>query len=202
MKLYMLRGCPFAHRAAIALGEKKLPFDAVLFDAEKRPPELEALGPHAKSPTLFDGDLKIWDSAVITEYLEDRYPEWPLLPSDAAARAEVRMLNQRVAAELAPKLGAIVQEVVRKPAPERDQAKIDAARRAFLDALAPWDAHLDGRTFLVGDAFTLADVTLYTLFPAVKHLAEIEIPTERGHLRAWLDRVAARPSTKPVTPRS
>src|SRR5216683_6497250 len=86
MKLYLLHRCPFAHRATIVLQEKQLAFEPVFFQPAKRPPELEAVGPFAKSPTLFDGDTRVWDSQIVIEYLEDRYPVPSLLPADAPER--------------------------------------------------------------------------------------------------------------------
>ena len=84
--------------------------------------------------------------------------------------------------------------------PQRDEAKLEEAKRGFLDALPAWDRYLEGRTFLVGDSLSLADVTLYTVFPAMHGLTGIEIPAERPHLRAWLDRMTARPTTKLLAP--
>ena len=72
MRLYLLHKCPFGHRAAIALREKHLDFDLTFFEAGKRPPELEAVGPRAKSPTLFDDNVKVHDSQVVLEYIEKR----------------------------------------------------------------------------------------------------------------------------------
>jgi len=199
MKLYLVHGCPFAHRATIALHEKSIAFEPHFFTTGARPDELEAVGAYAKSPTMFDDGAIVWDSQVVLEYIEERYPDPPLMPRDAAMRAEVRMLGARVAAELMAKQGVIVGESF-KPADQRDEAKAAEAKRAFVDALAPWDARLAGREWLVGDAMTVADITLYTPFPAIRRLAGVEVPAERSNLRAWLDRMAARPSTKLLSP--
>jgi glutathione S-transferase len=198
MRLYLLYRCPFGHRASIALREKQLPFEPVFFEQGKRPPALEAAGPYAKSPTLFDGDNMVWNAHVVLEYLEDRYPERPLMPADAGLRAEARMLAARVGDELGAKLGTIAVETLYKP--QKDEAKIADAKREFLAGLADWDRRLAGRTFLVGDALSLADVTLFTVFPAMRHLAGTEIPPERSHLRAWFSRVASRPSAPLLEP--
>jgi glutathione S-transferase len=120
------------------------------------------------------------------------------MPADAAQRAEVRMLAARVAPEILTHLGTLVAEIKFKP--QRDEAKIAEATRGFLDALASWDRHLEGRTFLVGDALSLADVTLFTAFPAIHGLVGAEIPTERKNLRAWYDRMTARSTTKLLEP--
>ncbi|MBX3268971.1 MAG: glutathione S-transferase family protein [Sandaracinaceae bacterium] len=189
--LYVLPRCPFGHRAAFALAAKELPFELALFSPKDPPPELVAAGPRAKSPTLFDGDAVVHDSLVVLEYLEDRYPERPLLPGDPAARAAVRMTITRVVDELAPRFGALTMATLfsASPSPETIAEK----RQAILDALGPWDALLAGRPFLAGERFTLADVVLYTPFPGAQHLAGLEVPEDRPHLSAWLARVAALP---------
>ncbi len=198
MKLFMLHRCPFGHRATIVLQEKKLAFETVFFQMGMRTPEMEAVGPYAKSPTLVDGDAEVWDTQIVIEYLDDRYPTPSLMPADAAQRAEVRMLAARVAPELFTHFVTLVKEIKFKPQP--DEATVAEAQRAFLDALGGWDRHLEGRKFLVGDALSLADVTLYTIFPAIRDMVGVEIPAERKNLRAWLEHMAARPTTRLLEP--
>ena len=59
----------------------------------------------------------------------------------------------------------------------------------------PWDAYFKDRMFAVGNALSLADITLYTFCPAAKTLADLEIPAHLPHLAAWAERMRARPST-------
>jgi glutathione S-transferase len=200
MRLYLVHGCPFAHRASLALQEKRIAFEPVFFQQGKRPPELDELGINAKSPTLFDGDVRVWDSQIVLEYLEDRYHDVPLLPVLADLRARVRMLATLVAQELGSPLGTAAAEIVYKPQP--DEARVADARRGFLAKLDAWNQRLAGREFLVGDALSLADVTLYTVFPAMERLTGVQIPVEHAHLRAWHDRIASRPSAQLLQPAS
>jgi glutathione S-transferase len=199
MKLYLLYRCPMAHRASIVLQEKKLAFEPIFFKMGQRPPELEAVGPYAKSPTLFDGDTRVFDSQIVVEYLEDRYPTPSLMPPDAGLRAQVRMLFSRVSQELLPVFGPIIPEL-HKPLEQRDRAKIETAKTRFFEALVEWDRLLEGREFFVGDALSLADVLLYTPLHAAQRDFEKEIPAALVHLKAWHDRMAARPTTKLLQP--
>jgi glutathione S-transferase len=200
MRLYLVYGCPFAHRASLALQEKRIAFEPRFFQQGKRPPELEEVGGNAKSPTLFDGDVRVWDSQIVLEYLEDRYPEVPLLPSPAPLRARVRMLAALVAQELGAHLGTAAVETLYKP--QRDEAKVADAVRGFIAGMDAWNQRLAGREFLVGDALSLADVTLYTVFPAMERLTGVQIAAEHAHLRAWRDRIASRPSARLLEPSS
>jgi glutathione S-transferase len=198
MKLYLLHQCPFGHRASMALQEKRLAFDPVFFKTGKRPPELEAVGRYAKSPTLFDGEAKIWDAQIVLEYLEDRYPERSLMPASAVDCAELRMLVARVQKGLETQMEAAVMAVFgRQP---KDEGKLAEASRAFVALLDEWDQRLKDRQFLIGDELTLADITLFTVFPAMHNMAGVEIPGERRHLRAWFDRLSSRPSAAVLAP--
>jgi RNA polymerase-associated protein len=198
MILYLLHKCPFGHRAAMVIREKNLQAELRFFEAGKRPPELEAVGPRAKSPTVFDGETRVYDSAVVLEYLEERYPQPALMPKESPQRAEVRMLIARYNDEIGPKNMALVTEILFKK--ERDEAKIAEAKKAFLDALVPWNEYFKGRTYAVGDALSLADITMYTFFPSLKAHANLEIPGSLTHLRAWHDRLKSRPSAEVPAP--
>ncbi|HTE49700.1 MAG TPA: glutathione S-transferase family protein [Kofleriaceae bacterium] len=200
MKLYAIRGCPFAWRSRIALEEKSIPFELVLYEAGRRPPELDAASPDAKSPTLFDGAVAVWESLIVNEYLEDRYHEKPLLPSDPVGRARVRLAIHAVEKKLMSRHTALVKEAFLKAPEERDDAAVEEARRQWREALALFDAKLAGREFLAGDRFSLADVAMYPPIPTARHIAGEEVPAELGNLRAWLDRMSARPAMHPIEP--
>lgn len=199
MKLHQVAGCPFAHRARIVLEEKKLPYEVVYYEPRNRPAELAAISPDARSPTLLDddGNTRVWDSLVVIEYLDERYPDVALMPRDAAARARVRLLMREVDAKLLPTMGPIVEEVVHKAVGPRDEAKVQAAITQFRNALVPWQARLEHQAFLLGDRLTLADIALFTpIFAMVRLIGESgEIPEALTTLRAWRDKMAARPST-------
>lgn len=199
MRLYLLQGCPFAHRASFALQEKGLAFEPIFFPIGARPPELAAVGPHAKSPTLFDGETKVWAAEIVLEYLEDRHPAPALLPKAAGGRAEARMLVARVARELEPLLGAVATEWFFKPPAAQDPTKIAAANAAFVQALPAWNDLLADRPFLVDGTLTLADIVLFTPLHGARP-AGVEIPAELAHLTAWFARMSARPASPLLKP--
>jgi RNA polymerase-associated protein len=193
MKLYQVEKCPFAHRVRISLEEKKLKYEVVYFASHKRPPELEAMGPDARSPTLFDDDgAVVWDSTIVCEYLDERYPETPLMPPDPAGRAHARTLVKQIEAKVAP----FVHELERADFAPGDPKVAETLARVRA-ALEPFEARLRARPFLLGDAFSLADVALFApIVGMVRHLAERgDMLAELPALVAFRDRVAARPST-------
>jgi len=89
VKLYDAARCPFCARVRIALAEKGFDHETVEIDLRNRPDWIYDLNPTGKVPVLDDGFL-LPESAVIMEYLDDRYPDRPLLPDDPKSRAEAR----------------------------------------------------------------------------------------------------------------
>jgi glutathione S-transferase len=146
----------------IALDEKRLPYERidVAFSREKgyepKLPEVLALNPKAQVPILIDGQLSIYDSTIILEYLEDRYPEPRLYPKDPSERARCRQAEAASDEILFPNVWALIQEIFYKPEAERDAEKIRGARAAIAGIQRELDAKLADREFLCGD-FTVAD---------------------------------------------
>lgn len=197
LRIFQVRHCPFAQRARIALGEKRIAHDVTIYDPKQRPAELDAVSPNAKSPTIRDDDgTWVYESFVVVEYLEDRYPALPLFPPTAAARAEVRLAMRGVESRLMSTLNAVAGELVYKPPAARDPALVAAAVQKYLAALPEWNATIGDRGFVVGDSFTLADVVLFTPIASLVRLVgdAARIPSELRALAAWFARMNEMPS--------
>jgi glutathione S-transferase len=93
--LYDADRCPYCARVRIVLAEKAIPYETVVIDLSDRPAWLYEKNPLGKVPVLEDDGFVLPESEVIMEYLEERYPEPPLLPADAADRAAVRLAVHR-----------------------------------------------------------------------------------------------------------
>ena len=199
MRIYQIAKCPFAHRARIVLEEKQLAYTIVYFESKQRPAELAALGAEARSPTIFDEAHQswVWDSLIVAEYLDERYPDRPLMPEDPSARARARLAMHQADAQVGTAGGPLIEDYVHKPPEARDPSKVEQVLPRLHHALEPWQARLANQPFLMGEAFTLADLALYTPLFAVAGLVgwERAIPGQLGQLRAWRERVSARPST-------
>ena len=199
MKMWSGKLSPFSAKVRIALAEKKL--DCELLDIPwtrktlwgPKPPEFLAVSPHGRVPVLVDGPVVVYDSTVICEYLEDRHPKPRLLPEDAAGRARCRQLEDEADTAMAQDVTALVQELFTKT----DDATRDMARvaTAMENLKRRWDAldrELAGRQFLC-DGFSLADIATFMVVGFATTLGAA--PEERhGNLRAWVDRVRARPT--------
>lgn len=172
--LYYGSGSPYAWKIWLALEHKQLPYEFKLlsFDRnEHRSPEFLAINPRGKVPALTDGDLKLWESGAILEYLEDAYPERPLLPRDARARARVRRITAEADTYLYPLVRPLFQGVLYKPAAERDPAAIASAQDALVSELERFAGDLRGDWF-GDDHLSLADLTIYPQLRLAQRIEE------------------------------
>ncbi len=177
LTLYYGSGSPYAWKVWLALEHKQLPYELKLlsFDrAEHRTPEFLALNPRGKVPALIDGDLALWESTVILEYLEERYPERPLLPRDPQARARVRRIAAEADTYLSPLVRPVLAAILYKPPAERDPTAIAAAHDALLAEIGRFAGYLRGDWF-GDDHLSLADLTLYPHLRLVQR-AEERVP--------------------------
>lgn len=201
MKLYSGPLSLFTAKVRVALAEKALPYDLVPVPFSRKDgyspkhPDVLAINPKAQVPVLVDGDLALYDSTVILEYLEDRYPTPPLYPRDPATRARCRQAEAAADEILFPHVLALVQEVFYKPDPAtRDAAKIAAAHEGIATFYRRLDAQLGGAEWLAG-AFTVADVGTFLTVMFATQLGAAPDPALR-HVGPWLARVAERPSIR------
>jgi glutathione S-transferase len=195
----------FARKAEIALGEKGLEFERIMvpFSQAKgyqpKHPNVLAANPKAQVPVLVDGDLTMFDSTLIFEYLEDAYPVPPLLPSEPKDRARCRMLELLGDEILLPAVRPIMHRSVPPTDPETRRKDEEAGRRGELVLLEHYQA-LEGRIgdtdYLCG-AYSIADIGI---FMALTFSLRLKGPRLDGHpkLAAWYARVGARPAVAKV----
>lgn len=96
LTLYTTAGDIQCHRARLVLAAKGVSYERVLVDPAKPPQDLIDLNPYASTPTLIDRDLTLFDTAVVCEYIDERYPHPPLMPIDPQSRARLRVAAVRV----------------------------------------------------------------------------------------------------------
>jgi glutathione S-transferase len=169
-------------------------------DLWKKPPEMLAKHPLGKVPWIEDEGLVVYDSSVINEYLEERYPEPPLLPRDPVARARARMLeNFGDEAILVGALPRIWMPWWSKPE-DRDMHGMEQGREQLRGRVFPYlERELDAREYLCG-SFTLADAPYMALAMVleVDGMATDPFPL----LTAYLGRLRSRPSYRSINPRT
>ena len=95
------------HRARLVLAAKGVSYERVLVDPAKPPEDMIDLNPYASTPTLIDRDLTLFDTAVVCEYLDERYPHPPLMPIDPQSRARLRVAAVRIEKDWLPEVDTI-----------------------------------------------------------------------------------------------
>jgi glutathione S-transferase len=207
MKLYTHALSPFSGKVRIALDEK-----GVMVEEEQLPISRQAIlakpkamldaNPRGQVPTLIAGALVLYDSTVILEWLEERHPEPALLPLGADERARARLLEDEGDWLMNGAVAELLAQTWRLRDPAGcDVVKLEAATAALHAAFDRLEGLLgDGRPWLAGDAFGLADISLN--FP-VAFAAFFGVPPTPSHplLAAWAARVGARPSVARETAR-
>jgi RNA polymerase-associated protein len=99
--------CPLCHRTRIVLAEKNISVDIIDIDPDNLPEDLVQLNPYNSVPTLVDRDLTLYESKVIMEYFDERFPHPPLMPVDPISRARIRLMLYRVDQEWYRLLGNV-----------------------------------------------------------------------------------------------
>ena len=121
-------------------------------------PDYRAMNPNGRVPTVVDGDLTLWESNAIVRYLAAKHAAGGLWPEDPGARADLDRWMDWQQTTFNPAMTPVFWGLVRTPADKRDPAAIAAGVEQTNAALAILDARLEGRDWIGGDAFTMADI--------------------------------------------
>jgi glutathione S-transferase len=182
--LHSYRRCPFAIRVRMVLEEKNIPYSVAEESLANPSPELLALHPEGRVPLLRVDGRAIYESSVITEYLNEAYPGPSLAPSHPMARAEMRLWTYWVNTAFKADLDAYKY---RKP-----ESEIGTLQILLELHLAKIEKALEASPFLQGKTLGLADIHV---FPFVRQLSKVNgvdfIPSKTY---AWLESILARPS--------
>ena len=196
IKLYDFLPCPFGQKVRIVLAEKSLEFELISVDitqGEHRKSELVRLNPYARVPVLVDEETTVYDSTIIGEYLDDEYPEPPVLPAvgESALRARARLFEDFADISFTPQVGQLMAEMY-KPEAERDGGRIARLRQSVDRVLDYLNHELQGQQYIATE-FSVADIGFAPRLLVLPSL-EIEPGANRANVDAWLKRMLERPS--------
>lgn len=186
MNLFSSPICPYCHRTRIVFAEKDIAFDTVDVDVDKLPEDLSELNPYNTVPTLVDRDLVLYDSRVIIEYLDERFPHPPLMPVDPVTRAKTRLALHRVEADWYP----LMHDILTKP--EKTAAKSRKMLRESIIAAAEIFAV---KPFFLSDDFTLVDASIAPILWRLPAMG-IDLPKEAKPVLNYADRIFKREAFK------
>ena len=196
IKLYDFKSSPNCQRVKVVLAEKNLPYEIVPIDLTKKEqklPQYLQMNPYGKVPVLTDGSTVLYESLIINEYLEEKYPNPPLMPKDPAKKAKGRILVDYGMAHFDSAYQKLRMELM-KEAKEQSQPVIDGAKGDLKKLLQRFEDELGDRQYLLGD-FSLVDADLIPRFTRLEGFGVLPDPA-LPRLGKYLERMKARPSVK------
>ncbi len=174
-----------SHRVRIVLAEKGVSYDVINVEGRSKPEDLFELNPYGTVPTLVDRELALYESSIITEYLDERFPHPPLMPVYPVARAKARLVIHRFDREWGP--------LIRKlEAGKNNDARLAAKELSnYLVQLIPV---FNSSTYFMGDEFTLVDCCIAPVLWRLPVWGITLSPLEAKVINKYADRVFDRDS--------
>ena len=193
---------PYVRKVRVALAYKGIEYDDVQQIPFGAPPEYVAKSPLSKIPCWEEGELILPDSSVILSYLEHRYPDPPLLPAASAPRARALWFEEYADTKVAVTLAGVFFERFVRPTvfkQEPNQAVIDEALNRVLPGIFDYLTQcLGDDEFMVGGAFSVADIALTSSFVNFAIAGE-KVDAERWpQIAAYVERIHSLPCYAPI----
>ena len=185
MSLFSSPSDPWSHRARLVLAEKGLSIETIDVDAGKLPEDLLDLNPYHSVPTLVDRDLVLYDSRVIIDYLDERFPHPPLMPIDPITRAQFRVALYRLERDWY----GLAREI------EADPSSKSAAqsRKVLTEAISASAEVFKAKPFFLSDEFSLVDASIAPILWRLPFY-NIELPAQAQPIIRYMTAIFARPA--------
>lgn len=185
MTLFSRADDPWSHRTRIVLAEKSIHVETIDVQDGNLPEDLLDLNPYQSVPTLVDRDLVLYDSRVIIEYLDERFPHPPLMPVDPVARAQFRMALYRIERDwysLALKIDDVA-----------DRKEGQKARKILRDSILASADVFKAKPYFLADEFSLVDATIAPILWRLDAW-EIDLPPQAQVVTKYMNLIFSRPT--------
>jgi glutathione S-transferase len=202
LDFYHGHGSPYSWRVWLALEYKKIAYQLHVLSfasQDTRKPEFVAINPRHVVPTIVDGGYAVWESIVILEYLDERFPEGPkLYPGDAKERARIRRLIREAEQHIDLEgIDPITTEFFGKDGAAPELANVEKGKQKIAEELALFEKELRGDYF-AGNAITALDLVVYPMVGYVNRITVRQPETKLtdtipAKLAAWAKRIEALP---------
>ncbi|MBQ9683165.1 MAG: glutathione S-transferase N-terminal domain-containing protein [Neisseriaceae bacterium] len=187
MILYSGITCPFSHRCRIVLFEKEMDFEIKDVDIFNKPEDLAMMNPYNQVPVLAERELNLYESNIINEYIDERFPHPQLMPGDPISRARARLFLFDMERELF----CHVQTLENLDSTE--EAK-DAARVAIRERLTYMSAlFAKNNKYILGSNFSMVDVAIAPLLWRLDHYG-IQLDNSAAGILKYGERLFSRPA--------
>ena len=183
MTLFSAPNDPWSHRTRIVLAEKGISIDIVSVEAGRFPEDLLDLNPYHSVPTLVDRDLVLYDSRVIMDYLDERFPHPPLMPIDPVTRAQFRVALYRVERDWY----GLAQDIDL----DRESKTAAHSRKILCEAICASAEVFKAKPFFLSDEFSLVDASIAPILWRLPHYG-IELPPPAQPIVKYMNSIFAR----------
>ncbi len=198
LHLYSAQACPFAHRTRLVLLEKEVDFQLTEIDLQNKPEWFAQISRYGKVPAIRHGDNEVYESAIINEYLDEVFPEPPLLPRDPGSRAIARIWIDYANTRFVPAVSKLLRG---QDAEEQQQGRLELLESIlYIEREGLGKLSGDG-PYWFGDTLTLVDLTFYPWFerlPALDYYRNFTLPSEVSRLQKWQKAVWNRKSVRAI----
>lgn len=189
MVLYSGTTCPFSQRCRFVLFEKGMDFEIRDVDLYNKPDDISIMNPYGQVPVLVERELILYESNIINEYIDERFPHPQLMPADPVMRARARLFLFNFERELF----IHVQELERRDQSTIDPVAQEGARNQIRDRLTQLTPIFVKNKFMLGEEFSMLDVAIAPLLWRLDHYG-IEMPKSAAPLLRYAERMFARPA--------
>ena len=186
MKLYSGISCPFSHRCRIVLFEKGMDFEILDVDVQSKPEDIAIMNPYNGVPVLVERDLTLYESNIINEYIDERFPHPQLMPADPVMRARTRLMLFNFERELF----VHVRTLEDGSSSKKDMEKARATIRDSLTQIAPI---FTKQKYMLGEEFSMLDVAIGPLLWRLEHYG-IEVTKAMAPVLKYAERLFSRPA--------
>ena len=188
MVLYSGTTCPFSQRCRFVLFEKGMDFEIRDIDLYNKPEDIAVMNPYGQVPILVERDLILYESNIINEYIDERFPHPQLMPADPVMRARTRLFLFNFERELFSHVSTLESRAM-----QSDEKALEQARLAIRDRLSQIAPMFVKNKYMLGDEFSMLDVALAPLLWRLDHYG-IELPRSAAPLQKYAERIFARPA--------
>jgi RNA polymerase-associated protein len=185
MVLYSGTTCPFSQRCRLVLFEKGMDFEIKDVDLFKKPEDINVMNPYGQVPILVERDLTLYESNIINEYIDERFPHPQLMPADPVMRARARLFLFNFERELFVHVQTIENT--------NNQKAIEKGKLLVRDRLTQLAPILLKSKYMLGDEFSMLDVAIAPLLWRLDHYG-IDLPKSAAPLMKYAERIFSRPA--------
>ncbi|HAB47585.1 MAG: glutathione S-transferase [Betaproteobacteria bacterium] len=189
MVLYSGTTCPFSQRCRFVLFEKGMDFEIRDVDLFNKPEDISVMNPYGQVPILVERDLILYESNIINEYIDERFPHPQLMPADPVMRARARLFLFNFERELF----IYVHQLERRDQHKDAAKQLDGARQQIRDRLTQLTPIFVKNKYMLGEDFSMLDVAIAPLLWRLDHYG-IEMPKTAAPLLRYAERIFSRPA--------